>query len=516
MLNKIRNKIYDTAFAISWKDTFKTIAFLILATFVSGELANVFIEKNTVSVIYILTVVIVSSATTGYIYGTFAAVFGVFGVNFFFTYPYWAVDFTREGYPITFSSMLIASLITNTLTARAKEQARLAILREKRTDALYEITKNLLKTRELENIVTLSLETLHRLFGCSVVIYTEDPENAVPNIKANSMKEKNIFLSENDRFAARWTYLNQKVSGEITEVCVDSSGYYMPIISQEQVLGVVGIYYESHENLEQESKNFISMIIGQVALALERNKLSKQQNSILMEAEKEKMRSNLLRAISHDLRTPLTGILGASSVILENNLDRVTLQQLVGNIRDDSQWLIRMVENLLSVTRINQGTTTVKKTPEAVEEIVGESIRRIKKRFSNFKINVKVPDELLIVPMDGTLIEQVIINLIENAIKHSGSKEAVEILVKKEYDNAVIEISDCGKGVSEEDIQYLFEGYLETKTHSSDSSRGMGIGLSICKSIINAHSGEISCYNKGTGGALFKFTLPMEGGTENE
>jgi two-component system sensor histidine kinase KdpD len=247
-------------------------------------------------------------------------------------------------------------------------------------------------------------------------------------------------------------------------------------------------------------------------MALERQNLSDEQRRILVESEKEKMRSNLLRAISHDLRTPLTGILGASSVIQESgeNLDLKTRNKLISNIKEDSQWLIRMVENLLSITRINEGTMNVVKAPEAAEEIVAEAISRIRKRFPDRNISVKVPEELLIVPMDGTLISQVLINLLENALKHTKAEAAVIVTVKKEGSEAVFEVADNGEGIPPEEFPYLFESFVPNGKRSADSSRGMGIGLSICMSIIKAHQGKMDAKNKTTGGAVFWFTLPLE------
>ncbi|MCL6574146.1 MAG: GHKL domain-containing protein, partial [Bacillus sp. (in: Bacteria)] len=263
--------------------------------------------------------------------------------------------------------------------------------------------------------------------------------------------------------------------------------------------------------LHHDDRLFLQMIMAQVAMALERKHLSDEQRKILVESEKEKMRSNLLRAISHDLRTPLTSILGASSAILENNelLDESTKNNLIGNIKEDSQWLIRMVENLLSVTRIHEGMMNVTKSHEAMEEIVAESVSRIRKRFPESKISVKVPNKLLIVPMDGTLITQVLINLLENAVKHSRNHTAIEVNVKKIKKEAIVEVIDHGEGIAPEHLPYLFESFVPNGKKSVDASRGMGIGLSICMSIIKAHQGKMNAENRKSGGAVFRFSLPL-------
>lgn len=265
--------------------------------------------------------------------------------------------------------------------------------------------------------------------------------------------------------------------------------------------------------LDHGTRLFLRMIASQVAMALERQHLSDEQRNIIVEAEKEKMRSNLLRAIAHDLRTPLAGILGASSAIRESgkSLDEMTREKLNADIQEEAQWLIRMVENLLSVTRINETATKVTKSPEAGEEVVAEAVSRIQKRFSQRTVIVRVPDDLLEVPMDGTLIAQVLINLLENAIKYSPSDSPVEVYLKKNNEWAVFEVADHGKGIADEDFPYLFTSYVPNGSKSPDSSRGMGIGLSICLTIIKAHNGTMEAVNRDEGGALFRFALPLKG-----
>lgn len=341
-----------------------TLLFLIIATTVSFGLFYLVPENSAnVALIYITAVVMIARFTTGYFYGILASLVSVVGINFLFTYPYFEVNFTLTGYPITFLFTLIVSITVSAITTRLKEQS----------DALVE-------------------------------------------------KEK-----------------------------------------------------------------------------------------LLMDAEKEKMRANLLRSVSHDLRTPLTGIIGNSSTYIDNYLslsDEEKLQ-LVGHIRDDSNWLLNMVENLLSVTRINQQSMRIATSEESVEEVIAEAMQRLHKRLPNAQIQVTIPDDFLLVPMDAMLIEQVIINLLENAIVHSGSKAPVELNVTENKHHVSFSVKDYGIGLPPEKLNTIFDGSCYTPENTSDGHRGMGIGLSICKTIITAHNGSIIATNH-KNGCEFIFTLPKE------
>lgn len=231
-----------------------------------------------------------------------------------------------------------------------------------------------------------------------------------------------------------------------------------------------------------------------------------------VEKQKEQTRGNLLRAISHDLRTPLTGILGASSAILENGerISSQARQQLIQDIREDADWLLRMVENVLSVTRIGPQASGLRKVPEAVEEVIAQAVNRCRKRLPGLSLTVRVPEEFVMAPMDSTLIEQVLINLIENAYKYGRSAQPVEVTVCTAGENVRFVVQDHGPGIAPELLPVLFEGFLGRDGQSADSSRGLGIGLSICRSIITAHGGTIQAENRPGGGAQFVFTLPLE------
>ena len=509
-----RHNFFRMNLYLSWLDTLKMIAILAASTGISLALQAFGISDHNIIMVYILAVLVISRFTRGYLYGIFAAVISVLTFNFFFTVPYYTFNAIQPGYPLTFLIMLLVASITSALTVRIKTQAKLAAIRERRTEILYEINKKLLATRGLDNIIELVNGYITKLFERSVMLYIRDPADSEQGILRQSPEDPDasFMLSTDERAVAHWVYVNQKYAGAGTDTLRGAGALYMPIISQGKSLGVVGLSC-ARGKFSQTNYSFLRMIVSQVAMALERQNLSDEQRTLQIESEKEKMRSNLLRAISHDLRTPLTGIFGASSAILENSskIDPATHDKLLAGIRDDSQWLMRLVENILSVTRIDEGTMNVQKTTEAVEEIVAEAVSRIRKRFPDRKISVQVPLQLLTVPMDGTLIEQVLINLLDNAINHSPAESAIEVKVTKQGEYAAFSVVDHGEGISPQDFPHLFESYLQVKKRSSDSSRGMGIGLSICMSIIKAHNGTMEASNNEEGGATFRFALPLKG-----
>ncbi len=239
----------------------------------------------------------------------------------------------------------------------------------------------------------------------------------------------------------------------------------------------------------------------------------KKTQKIKAEIEKESMRANLLRAVSHDLRTPLTTVYGSCCAIIENydSISKNEQIQLLSEIQEDSQWLIRMVENLLSVTRIDGEKVAIHKTPTVLEELIDTILIKFKKRCPNQSVNVSIPDEFISIPMDAMLIEQVIINLLENAVYHAKGMTELCLSVVSEGKKALFAVSDNGCGIDSDILPEIFTGYLDRKASTADSSRNnMGIGLSVCAAIIKAHSSEITAENLVQGGAVFKFKLDIE------
>ena len=257
---------------------------------------------------------------------------------------------------------------------------------------------------------------------------------------------------------------------------------------------------------------FITMLAVSMAVCTLATRL-KRQEQLRRESEKEKMRANLLRAISHDLRTPLTAISGSISAVLEGQLSAEQGRELLEDARKDADWLYRMVENLLSITRITDDKSySLSKRPEALEEVLGEAVIKFKKYSGDTRISVSVPDELLFVPMDAVLIEQVLINLMNNAVMHGEYTTLISVKAEKDGDSAAISVSDNGKGIAPGDIEHIFDANSKLSSNdTADRSRSLGIGLSVCKTIIEAHGGSITASNIPEGGACFRFILPLGG-----
>lgn len=261
--------------------------------------------------------------------------------------------------------------------------------------------------------------------------------------------------------------------------------------------------------------NMISAII-MIVIAILTSTLTtqiKRHEAMKAEGEKERMRANLLRAVSHDLRTPLTTIYGSAATLLENRdtLEEEQQIKILQGIKEDSEWLVRMVENLLSITRIDSGNVKIIKTPIVLEELIDSVIVKFRKRYPDFDITLDLPEDIVVIPMDAMLIEQVIVNILENAIQHAeGMTELIlRVFVLGKQD--IFEIKDNGCGISKEKLPYIFSGYYENKEEPSDGQkRNTGIGLSVCKTIIKAHGGDISAENIKGGGAVFRFTLDTE------
>ena len=498
-------------------DYFKTLAVYLIATLFALCMNEASVINDNIFGVYMLGVAVTSLITSGYFWGVLASIGGVIGVNFFFTFPYFALNFTLSGYPITFTILLLMSILVSALTAKVKKAAIISAAGKKRAETLNEMSKSILTASDLDTIIEMATDYFYEAVQNSVILYLGSPLEPQKKVYIFTKDtDEHILNSILERQVAYAAYENKLITGADVDFRTHNcKGTYFPIATEYTTYGVIGFLLDRSKGILDETYSFINVMIAQTILALQRQQALEKAQEILLETEKEKMRSNLLRAVSHDLRTPLTGIIGSATTLMENSaaIGEENSKKMLKDIQQDAEWLIHMVENLLSVTRISGGMTKLKKQEEIAEEVVAEAVTRIRKRFPETRVDVRVPDELLIVPMDAILIEQVLINLMENAIRHSGSTLPLSLKVSHKKSGAVFSVSDCGKGIDPARIPDIFDG--KTTKGSSDSTRGIGIGLSICKSIILAHDGKIFAENNLNGGASFTFVLPMKGDIED-
>lgn len=303
----------------------------------------------------------------------------------------------------------------------------------------------------------------------------------------------------------------------IFTISLKTQGYFWGIISSlVSVLLVNYAFTYPYYAIDLISPECVSSAVVMLIVAVMTGTLTtkiKQQEKMKAESDKERMRANLLRAVSHDLRTPLTSIYGSCSAVIENYDSLNKEQQLkhLNEIQEDSEWLIRMVENLLSVTRIDEEKVQVKKVPTVLEELIDAVLVKFRKHCPNQDVKINIPDEFVSIPMDAMLIEQVLINILENAVNHAKGMTELTLDVSIQKNNALFRISDNGCGIPQDKLENLFTGYLDQNNVLADGKRcNMGIGLSVCSSIIKAHGSEIFAQNIAEGGATFFFTLEME------
>lgn len=296
-----------------------------------------------------------------------------------------------------------------------------------------------------------------------------------------------------------------------------TDGYRYGIIAS--LIAVVGVnfvftypYFELDFTIVGYPLTFIAMLAVSLCVSALTTQI-KHQEQVRLLAEKEKMRSNLLRAVSHDIRTPLTSIIASASGILENQavLGEQDKLELVSDIREEAQWLIRIVENLLSVTRIHEENAQIQKSEEVVEEVIGSAIAKFSRLFLGIAVSVEMPEDVLLVPMDGILIEQVLVNLMENSVLHGKTTQRIQIIVEQRTDRVMIAVADDGEGIDAAVLPVMFEGELTQRDGTaSDTKRNMGIGLSVCMSIVKAHQGGMCAENLPERGAKVTFWLPKE------
>ncbi|MNI02572.1 Sensor protein KdpD [compost metagenome] len=500
---------------LSLADTNKTIAILLVCTLIGIWFRYLgFLESNIITV-YILGVLLSAIVTKGRVYSAVSSVMSVLVFNYFFTEPYYSLNAYDSGYPVTFLVMLTASFITSTLTMRVSEQARQSAQKAYRTEVLLETSRKLQQAKDSPAIIDEMAHQMVKLLDRTVIFYAvQEGALTAPLIfpKQGSEVDPHMYTGSNERAVADWVFKNNKRAGATTDTFFGANCLYHAVRGGDTVFAVAAIVMEQEEPLEVFEKGLMIAMLGECALALEKEKLNEKQKEISLQIQQEHLRANLLRSISHDLRTPLTSISGNAGILVGNSgvLSEEQKKGLYTDIYDDSIWLIHLVENLLSISRIENGTLNLNFQAELLEEVISEALLHVNRNSEKHVIQTELADELLMARMDSRLIVQVLINIVDNAIKYTQQGSHITVSAKQDGHRVIVEISDDGPGISEEAKARLFEMFYTVDNIRGDGRRGLGLGLSLCKSIVNAHGGTIGVMDNVPKGTVFYFTLHAE------
>lgn len=461
----------------------KVVAICGTSTVLSLIMNSFGIGKENSLMVFIVGVLAATTVTRGYIYSGLAAVLSGLLFNYYFTEPYHSLKIsnTRDFVLIVF--FLMASLIASTITTKLQKQTQAAKRNERTANLMYEVTKGFLNVTGKENVIIKGINYIkdYTGYGCYVKLDADH----------------RVFSTEG--------------LPECTDDCREGM-HIIPIKGIAKKIGVMHIAAVS-SGITKENEMIIKAIVYLMAIVLDREFINEERHNIKIEMESEHLKSTLLRSISHDLRTPLTGIRGAGELILESydNLDSKSVKKLACDICDESTWLINTVQNILDMTRFSEGHIVLKKDYEAVDDIVSQTITHVPHLASSGRLHVVVPEDIILVPVEGRLIVQMLVNLLDNAYKHAGDEAQIFLRAYTRENYAVFEVSDNGVGIDPDIMHKIFDGFVTIqKSKIADSHLGVGLGLSICKEIVTAHRGTITAKNKETGGALFTVMLPLE------
>ena len=453
---------------------------------------------------YLLAIMLISSRY-GFATSVFAAFLSVVILDVVFVPPYLNLAVGDLRHAVTFVVMFVVAVVISALTQRVRNQARAAREREERTAALYELSRDLSSAESATRVIELAAGHLERAFEARVSVFL--PQGG--RLARAHASEGSEETSERDASVGQWVWQHQREAGLGTTTLPSAGALYVPLSSSGGSVGVLALRPARADRFDSVARRRqVDAFAAQIALALERAELAEETQHAWRAVEAEQLRSSLLSSVSHDLRTPLAVITGAASTLLESQaVDEATRRELVQTVLDESERLNRQIRNLLDMTRLESGAVTVKKEWLPVEEVVGVALNRLEVKLEGRVVHVALPADLPLVPVDAVLIEIVLTNLLENAVKYGA--DPIEINAFARDDELTLEVADRGPGIPRGEETRVFEKFHRAVREGS--AAGVGLGLAICRAAIAAHSGRIWAENREGGGASFRFTLPIAG-----
>lgn len=477
---------------------------LLLCTAISMIFFQIKMFESNIVMIYLLGILLFSYLAEGYIYSISSSVCAVLLYNFFFTEPYYTFKVNNPDYIITFLVMFCVGFITSMLTISVKRERLRVEDREKYISSLYNIEKKLLDVKDKEDLAKTSAEEISKQLDANVLVQFCE---ASGEVYCKTIQGEETFDTMADQAACLETFQSGSPCGHGTMLYSEAKAYYIPVISQNGVLGVIGISLPGDYNLSKPQCSFVEVLIPQIAVVLERQKVAENQKKVQLDMQKERLRVDMLRSISHDFRTPLAGIMGLASTAVDNygKMNDDVRKNFLQSIYEDADWLNELVENILQKTRFDEGKVKLSIGEEAAEEIISDAVTHVKKHALKHNICVKIPDEIILINVDGILIRQVIVNVLNNSINYSPNGSEIIVSLYREGDRVIFEIKDNGPGILQEDLPYVFDQYFHGGSGSGRKRKGMGLGLAMCKTIIEEHGGKITIQNYEPHGTIVSF-----------
>ena len=502
------------------RDLLLTAGILAAATIVGWFFLQLGFANANIIMVYLLGVLLTSAFTSGYTCGVLSAFLSVILFNYFLTEPRLSLAAYGSKYPITFVVMFTAALLTSTLAAKLKAHAQLSARDAYRAKLLFDMNRQLQKAETPEEVYQMTATQIQKLMQRDVLICPAQGDTLLDGIvyPVDGSSPHSISEDEQEPDVIHWVWQNRRRAGATTETFPKAKRLYFAICTWQQVYGVIGILMEKQTQPDAFTSSILFSILGECALTLEslRNADEKEKAAVL--AKNEQLRANLLRSISHDLRTPLTSISGNADTLLHcyDVLDDQTRKQIFSDIYDDAQWLIGLVENLLSITKIANGNVKLHLSDQVVDDIISEALRHIDRRSAEHHITMNCGEIPLLVRVDAGLIMQVLINLVNNAIKYTPAGSTIQITAIQRGNVAEICVSDNGTGIPDELKERVFEMFFTGSNPTSDSRRSLGLGLSLCQAIVHAHHGKMTLKDNLPHGCIFSFTVALSEVNLNE
>ena len=512
LYKKPLGKLHVPKTRFTWKDTGIMLASLLLSSLAGfGFYYAGFSESNIITV-YILGVLITAVWTNGHFYGAIDSLLSVAAFNFLFTEPRFTFQANDPSYPVTFLIMLFSSVIASSLASRVKAQARLAAQKSYYTELLLGSSQKLQKGRTEWDCLRLTAEQLNRLFDRPVLYALSGTEKELA-FRVEPSDEQNILmeLGSEEIGVAKWVQRNNKHAGATTNTLPDSKWLFLSVRGTQGVMGIVGIPIAGYSIPDAFEKNLMIAILSECGLSQERIRLQEERNKAALQTQKERLQANLLRAVSHDLRTPLTNISGSADMLMqeESELDPAIRKKLYTAIYDDTNWLINMTENLLVATHLETDKESFKMSPELIEDLFQSVVAHLDRRAAEHHISVHLEDATLMAAMNARLIQRVIINILNNAIQYTPKESNIELSAVKKGNVVQISVTDDGPGIPDDAKRHLFDLFYTAGQGKADCQRGLGLGLNLCQSIVAMHGGKIDVLDHMPAGTTFQFTLPL-------